>query len=484
MSVLGGNSIFNKGIGSRLLLAIVLFSSIITLALTVFQLYLEYRDEVENIQARFNEVERSYLASLGGALWSLDVDQIQLLIEGIRHLPDMQYLEVREVGRVRKRQVGISVGERGVGPILSREYPILYAEIRDREAPQLIGALYVEATLSGVYGRLTERAMSILITQGVKTFLVSAFTLFIVHRLVTRHLIAISGFLRGYTLGAGAVALRLSRRPPSRADELDDMTAALNVMSTGLVDSVHDREQTLRELRRQEAALDRAYRHFTTHETAAKLAHEIKQPLACLTTYTQGLQSMVLRGEVNPEELPQLVDRMVREVQRVREIIAISQSQIEHSVGASESLSVGDLLRDVIPLLYQICDDHGVAVRVEGDDLEVFILGNRVSLQQVLVNLVRNACEAMTSQPEAGRRLRLSVLEGKGKVAFTIHDSGPGFPAAILQTGHALFASAKRTGSGFGLPIVTAILATHGGRLEISNDEDGGGRVVCSLPKA
>ncbi|TAN79534.1 MAG: hypothetical protein EPN20_00370, partial [Magnetospirillum sp.] len=273
-----------KGIAWRLLLAIVLFSSVVTVVLTALQLYLDYRSEVQDIQDRFGDIEKSYLASLGGSLWSLDVDQIQLQIDGIKHLPDMQYLEVREVGRARKRQVAISVGDRGDGPVIKHEYPILYADPRDKDTSQVIGLLYVEASLSGVYGRLVERAATILVTQGVKTFLVSAFTLFIVHRLVTRHLIAISGFLRGYTLGAGATALALARRRTRHGDELDDMAAAFNAMSASLAGSVHEREQTLRELRRQEAALDRAYRHFTTHETAAKLAHEIKQPLACLST--------------------------------------------------------------------------------------------------------------------------------------------------------------------------------------------------------
>ncbi len=473
-----------RGIGWRLLLAIVLFSSVVTVVMTALQLYMDYRSEVEDIQDRFRDIEKSYLASLGGSLWSLDVDQIQLLIDGIKHLPDMQYLEVRELGPTRKRQVAISVGERGVGPIISHSYPILYAGARDREAAQIIGVLYVEATLTGVYSRLVERALTILITQGVKTFLVSAFTLFIVHRLVTRHLVAISGFLRGYTLGGGAAALQLSRAPPRENDELDDMTAALNTMSSSLARSVLDRERSLRELRRQEAALDRAYRHFTTHETAAKLAHEIKQPLACLSTYAQGLQAMLQREELRPEELPQLADRMVREVQRVREIIAVSQSRIDHPVGAPEPLSVGALLRDVLPLLRQICDDHGVAAHLEGADLDVLILGNRVALQQVLVNLVRNACEAMASRPVAERRLSMEVRVEAAKVAVSIHDNGPGFPPDIIRTGHALFASTKRMGSGFGLPIATAILTAHGGGLEISNDERGGGRVTCSLPRA
>lgn len=473
-----------RGIAWRLLVSIVLFSSVVTLLLTGAQLYLDYRSEVQEIRDRFDEIGKSYLGSLGGSLWSLDVDQIQLQIEGIKHLPDVKFLEVREIGRPHKRQVVVSVGDRGSDRVMSHDYPIHYSANRDKGESATIGVLHVEVSLSGVYSRLADRAVTILISQGVKTFLVSAFTLFIVHRLVTRHLISISAFLRGYRLGAPVTALELPRTPPPHADELDDMTAALNAMSFSLADSVEDREQTLRKLRLQEAALDRAYRHFTTQETAAKLAHEIKQPLACVSTYAQGLRSQIVRGVLDGAELPVLMERICQEVQRVREIIAASQNRIASPAGEREKLFLGEVLRDVAPLLRQICDDSSVTAILDIAAPGPAVRGNRASLQQVAVNLVRNSCEAMMGQAPAGRRLRLDLAESGGRVLFTVQDSGPGFSADIVKVGHALFASTKKFGSGFGLPIVSAILNAHEGGLEIANDETGGGRVTCWLPKA
>ena len=173
-------AVLGRGIGLRLLMAIFLFSTAVTLVTTLFELYVDYRGQVQDIRDRFAEIEAGYLGSLGGSLWSLDVDQIQLQIEGIKRLPDMQYLEVREIGRNVKRRVLVSVGERGVGPVLTQEYPIIYAENREKDAEQTIGVLYVEATLSGVYARLIDKAVVILISQGIKTFLVSMFILYIV----------------------------------------------------------------------------------------------------------------------------------------------------------------------------------------------------------------------------------------------------------------------------------------------------------------
>lgn len=476
-------SAFRRGIGWRLLIDIMLFSSVVTLFLTAVQLYLDYRSEVQDIQGRFNEIGKSYLGSLGASLWSLDTDQIRLQIDGIKHLPDMHYLELRETGRPHKHQMLMTAGEPGRDSIISHDFLIHYTPDKSQGEPLAIGVLHVEASLSGVYARLADRAMTILISQGVKTFLVSAFTLFIVHRLVTRHLISISAFLRGYRLGASATPVQLSRSPPAHADELDDMTAALNTMSSSLADSVDERERTLRQLRLQEAALDRAYRHFTTQETAAKLAHEIKQPLACVSTYVQGLQSQIAADTLDAEEFPILMDRIGREVQRVREIIAASQTRISSPAGAREKLGLGDVLCDVQPLLLQICDDSSVFAYLDLSVTSGIVVGNRAALQQVAVNLVRNSCEAMALHTPRRRSLSLTMEETKTRVSFTVLDSGPGFSPDILRAGHALFSSTKRLGSGFGLPIVSAILNAHGGGLEIANDESGGGRVTCWLPR-
>ncbi|RAU21151.1 hypothetical protein CU669_14455 [Paramagnetospirillum kuznetsovii] len=473
-----------RGIGWRLLLSIMLFSSVVTLVLTVAQLYLDYRTEVGEIRDRFEEIGKSYLGSLGGSLWSLDVDQIQLLINGIKHLPDIQFVEVREIGRGNQRQVVVSAGERGAESLISRDYPILYSSEKDQAEPEAIGQLHIEASLSGVYGRIADRATAILVSQGVKTFLVSSFTLFIVHRLVTRHLVFLSGFLRGYRLGAPDTSVRLPRSAPNPADELDDMTAALNAMSTSLAASVSERELALRQLRLQETALDRAYRHFTTQETAAKLAHEIKQPLACVSTYVQGLQAQIGADALNTGELPVLMERIAREVKRVLEIIAATQSRITSPTGASEPLRIAEVLLDVLPLLRQICDDSSVRAHMDLSGAASVVMGNSPSIQQVAVNLVRNACEAMVQMPPRQRSMRLTLAETNSRIGFTVQDTGPGFSPEIVKTGHALFASRKIKGSGFGLPIANAIMSAHGGSLEIANDESGGARVTCWLPKS
>lgn len=121
-----------------------------------------------------------------------------------------------------------------------------------------------------------------------------------------------------------------------------------------------------------------------------------------------------------------------------------------------------------------------MAARFELDGCPAKVLGDRATLQQLAVNLVRNACEAMADSSE--RALMVALSQEDAKAVLRVQDSGPGFPDDTLRSGHALFASAKPGGSGFGLPIARAILMAHGGDMGLANSAHGGACVTCWLP--
>ncbi|MBX9634491.1 MAG: hypothetical protein K2X44_05865, partial [Magnetospirillum sp.] len=220
-----------QGIAMRLLALILLFSSAVTLISTAVQLYLDYRRDLGAIETRFAQIQASNLGSLASSLWHVDVDQLRLQLEGMLRLPDMQALEVRENYTGELNPLTVSVGQRHDRAVVTREYPIVHD---DRGTPHVIGVLYVEATLEDVYRRLIDTGVIILVSQGVKTFLVSLFTLYIVWRLVTRHLVELARFLGQYDIRRPTPALRLNRRSFGGQDELDRVVAAFNGMCISL----------------------------------------------------------------------------------------------------------------------------------------------------------------------------------------------------------------------------------------------------------
>jgi PAS domain S-box-containing protein len=221
---------WRSGIGPRLLAAVLLFSSIVTLTLTALQLYLDYDREVGLIETRLEEIGRSTTASLGESLWNLDQNQLELQLDGILRLPDIRAAEVREIAD-RSNPIRVAVGERRSRSVVTRDYPLTYAV---QGSARTIGVLHVEATLSDVYQQLLHRALVILASQAAKTFVVSLFIIYMFHILVTRHLVAIAEFVGKYSLARPPPPLHLERRPPRDPDELDKVIDAFNVMCANL----------------------------------------------------------------------------------------------------------------------------------------------------------------------------------------------------------------------------------------------------------
>lgn len=245
----GLSRIFGKsrsGIGLRLLAGVLLFSSVVTLALTGLQLYLEYEREVGVIESRLDEIGRSYPDSLGESLWNLDQHQLELQLKGILSLPDVQSVEIREIAS-RANPVRLAFGQHATRSVIAREYSLDYVMQGGRRQ---IGVLRVEATLTEVYRQLLNKALVILASQAAKTFLVSFFILYLFHLLVTRHLVAVAEFVSGYNLARPPPPLRLDRRPPREADELDKVIEAFNGLCTSLQHAYGDVRQANARLER------------------------------------------------------------------------------------------------------------------------------------------------------------------------------------------------------------------------------------------
>jgi PAS domain S-box-containing protein len=236
------------GVGWRLLLQVLFFSSVVTLLLTLIQLYFDYRRDVQAIDLRMSEIDIVYSRSLGDGLWRLDERQLRFQVEGILHLPDISYVELREAtNRTAPDPLVVTAGSHRTDAPMRREFRILYA---DRGPEQLLGILQVEATFEPIYHRLLDTALVIMVSQAIKTFFVSFFILFIVHRLITRHLTAMATSLRRYDLRGSQTPLRLERRPPQPADELDHLVGAFNQSCARLQAAYGDLQEREAKVRR------------------------------------------------------------------------------------------------------------------------------------------------------------------------------------------------------------------------------------------
>ena len=220
-----------QGIARRLILAMVVFSSLITLIVTAIQLYRDYNRDLLLIDAQLNQIEDVHLPSIAGSLWLLDESGVQTLVDGILQLPDMLYLEVSDGERVWAAD-GVNQSEN----VIVRRYSLTHQHLGSE---QTIGVMTAVATLDRVYQRLIDKTVDILVSNAIKTFLVAGFILLLFHYLVTRHLIEIASFVRDQNLNQPGPPLLLDRnpKPQSKPDELDLLVDELNQMRSSLQES-------------------------------------------------------------------------------------------------------------------------------------------------------------------------------------------------------------------------------------------------------
>lgn len=229
---------FRSPLGRRIVLYTILFSSLITLILTVVQLYRGYKIDLGDIENHFELTKQTHLDSIREAVWATNKKSLRLQLEGILQFPDMIYAEIREEGKVL-----VSVGKQHAKNSMSHVYPLQ----RSYRGMNLdIGTLKLEASLDGVYQRVIDRAAITLLSNGVKTFLVAIFALFVFYRLAGRHILHIADAVSSSAGESEPGKLQLERKPGRDADELDYLTDSINRMQVRV-------DNTTRLLRESEA---------------------------------------------------------------------------------------------------------------------------------------------------------------------------------------------------------------------------------------
>lgn len=272
--------------------------------------------------------------------------------------------------------------------------------------------------------------------------------------------------------------------------------AILNtLLSGGLVDDgdagcfiaiVRDVTQQRRreqEMQRQREQLTRLARVVTLGELAGALAHELNQPLAAILTNAQAGRRFLNRQPADLDEVREILDDIVNEDKRAGDVIKRLRALFMKGEPVQQPLDLNGLVCDALALTRSDLVERNVAVSMAlGTPLRP-VLGDRVQLQQVLLNLIVNACEAMSQVPRASRRLGVTTTaDPPGKVQVAVTDSGPGIAVEAIDKVFDSFFTTKAHGLGFGLFISRAIVTAHGGSIEAANNPGGGATFRFTLP--
>ena len=244
-----------------------------------------------------------------------------------------------------------------------------------------------------------------------------------------------------------------------------------------------ERNEARARLEQTSAELAHAARVSTLGQLAASIAHEVNQPLSAIITYGKSAKRWIGRPEPDLDEVNNCLDQIVSNGSRAADVIARVRDHARKGPPQPCDVPLGELIEDSLSLVEREARKHDVDISFDAPDRPIAILGDRVQVQQVLVNLALNAIQAMAGM-DGERELRIMMEpEGPADVRVSVCDTGAGIagePNAIFEP----FFTTKPDGMGMGLSICRTIVEAQGGRIGASNNLAGGATISFTLPQA
>ncbi|MDH4274681.1 MAG: EAL domain-containing protein [Gammaproteobacteria bacterium] len=217
----------------HVVVAIILFSTLIALATTGLQIYWEYKNSIDDVEHDIAQIETVHIKALTQSLWTTNYNNLILQLEGLVLIQNIKHAAVYE-----GEHLWAEAGRRTHNNVIERNFPLTL--IQDN-VPRTLGTLSVIASLDAIYDHLFEQALVILLSNGLKTFLVSGFILILIYRLINRHLLAITSHVATLDLQHNATPLVLKRHPRNTTDEFDLLVAAINDMQEKVHTAINER---------------------------------------------------------------------------------------------------------------------------------------------------------------------------------------------------------------------------------------------------
>jgi len=251
---------------------------------------------------------------------------------------------------------------------------------------------------------------------------------------------------------------------------------------TGVSTDITEQQRNAEELRRLQSEAWHADRVARTGAITSSLAHELNQPLAATLSAAQaGLRFMAAEG-YDPKEIREILESIVQDTKRAGSVVSGLRAMLRRQTSQRERINLANVVRSILDLLHSELLTHHVRIAVQCAP-NCQAMADKTQIQQVVLNLVMNAVEAMQDLPESERRIDIAVVhEGVDTLQVSVSDSGPGITPEHAGKLFEAFWTTKPQGLGVGLAICRSILESHRGRIWLAHNQPGKTTFCFSLP--
>jgi C4-dicarboxylate-specific signal transduction histidine kinase len=264
--------------------------------------------------------------------------------------------------------------------------------------------------------------------------------------------------------------------------DLESKVQELASANDELRGEISERRRAEEALQTAQAELAHVSRLMTLGELTASISHEVNQPIAGVVTNGQVCLRLLDLDPPHPDEMRAALERVVRDGNRASEVIHRIRALAKRTEPQMVSLDINEVIREGIMLVQREVLSHEVLLRTELSPALPPVLGDRVQLEQVVINLLINGIEAMESITDRPRELVIRSQHQAGHVTVTVLDSGVGVDSETAEKLFTAFFTTKPSGMGMGLSISRSIIRAHGGRLWVSPNPDRGAAFQFTVP--
>ncbi|NQZ32690.1 MAG: response regulator [Oceanospirillaceae bacterium] len=515
-------SSYTSSIGRKLLIYVMMISGLFTLLIAIVQIIIDYNYGISEIDSQIQQISINNITSISNSLWQVDMDQLTLIVEGIAKLPNIEkvvIIETQLIDDVKVNETVMLIGEMKNESDIIKRVPLTYA---NKNQQTEIGELVLYVSLSGLYQSLIDKFIVIVLLQGVKTFIVSLFILWMFYYLVTRHLIVMSVFSRDISFDNLEHKLILDRKSSARKDEIAWMEEALNetkdnlkrLLDTNetalklqseieqsskreelqqlhqreleksatktthanklLTQEVEQREATQVEL--QQAKIDAEDATKAKSDFLAKMSHEIRTPMNAVI----GLSRLVLKTPLQHQQrdyIEKVLDSGEALLGLINDILDFSKIEAGKLSIENHDFNLSKLLQRSVNLSAMNAHAKGLELVVNVDkNLPLVLNGDSLRLQQVIVNLVNNAVKFTEKGCVCINIAMMEESEKRLVLRFSVVDTGMGISEKQQSKMFQSFSQADESvtrkfgGTGLGLSISKQLCELMGGKIWLDSE--------------
>ena len=285
-------------------------------------------------------------------------------------------------------------------------------------------------------------------------------------------------------IGIGRIVTGLRKGGETFPMELQvgEFAFAVNHFFTGFVRDLTERQEAERRIQDLQAELLHASRLSVMGQMASTMAHELNQPLTAVTNYLEAGRQLLASGASTPERVGEMMEKAIGQAQRAGDVIRRLRGFVSKGETERRIVSLNQLVEEALALALVGARQHGIRPSLELDYTLPPILVDHVQIQQVVLNLVRNAVEAMQEVERRELVIGTRTIADLEVAEVTVADSGPGIAPELADRLFQPFVTTKKTGMGLGLSICREIVEAHHGRLSVAPNPSGGTVFRVTLP--